>query len=192
MRVRTTVYLARSVTQPIPPSYEVDGSATSGLGNQRVLLPFTEGASSVMVRRTLPHSTDRVFAAWLDAELLEEWLVPADADATRAGASGRVGGACRLWFSSGDRPARGIEARFLTVEPGRRVVLSWGFCGPERIAGRIYDSLLSVHFERTSADTTAIVLVHEGLASLRVAHPELAGSVASNWELALDRLETVL
>jgi uncharacterized protein YndB with AHSA1/START domain len=156
------------------------------------MAPLTDEMATVWVRRVLSAPPPAVFAAWHDAELLQNWLVPRGLRVTRAEAYGRVGGWFRLWYADGEADVGGIEARFLAFEQNRRLVLRWGFCGPARIAGPIYESLLSVRIRSDGYDGTHVTLAHEGLEHLRAARPELAENVGRDWVHSLDQLESIL
>ena len=156
------------------------------------MAPLTDEMATVWVRRVLSAPPPAVFAAWHDADLLQHWLVPHALRATRAEAYGRIGGRFRMWYADGDADVGGVEARFLAFDEPRRLVLRWGFCGPARIAGPVYDSLLSVRFRSDGYDGTHLTLAHEALDQLRAARPELAENVARDGVGSLERLGEIL
>jgi uncharacterized protein YndB with AHSA1/START domain len=60
--------------------------------------------------------------------------------------------------------------------------------GPERTAGPVYDSLLTITLRETPAGTTQLTLVHERLEALHAAMPRVAENVGPGWEMVLDKL----
>jgi uncharacterized protein YndB with AHSA1/START domain len=148
--------------------------------------------TAVRLQRTIPAPPERVYRAWLDPELLSRWMAPGSLNVTRAEVDQRVGGRYRIWHSGLEGEVGGFEAELLELVPAERIVLRWGFVGPDRLAGPTFDSLLTVTLREAPGGTTELTLIHERLDALRDALPEVAAKVGVGWELALDKLAEAL
>jgi uncharacterized protein YndB with AHSA1/START domain len=148
--------------------------------------------TAVRLQRTISAPPERVYRAWLDPELLSRWMAPGSLTVTRAEVDERVGGRYRIWQSGPEGQAGGFEAELLELVPAERIVLRWGFVGPDRLAGPTFDSLLTVTLREAPGGATELTLVHERLDALRDALPEVADKVGVGWELALDKLAEAL
>jgi uncharacterized protein YndB with AHSA1/START domain len=148
--------------------------------------------TAVRLQRTIPAPPERVYRAWLDPELLSRWMAPGSLNVTRAEVDQRVGGRYRIWHSGLEGEVGGFEAERLELVPAERIVLRWGFVGPDRLAGPTFDSLLTVTLREAPGGTTELTLIHERLDALRDALPEVADKVGVGWELALDKLAEAL
>jgi uncharacterized protein YndB with AHSA1/START domain len=125
--------------------------------------------TAVRLQRTIPAPPDKVYRAWLEPELIRRCMAPAALEVTRA----EVGG---------------FECELLELVPHQRIVLRWGFVGPDRLAGPTYDSQLTVTLREAPDGATELTLVHERLDDLREALPDIATGVGPGWEMALDKL----
>ena len=144
--------------------------------------------TAVRLQRTIPAPPDRVYRAWLEPEVMRRWLAPGGLEVTRAEVDERVGGHYRVWQASGERDVGGFECELLELVPSERIVLRWGFVGPDRIDGPVYDSLLTVTLRATADGQTELTLVHERLETLQAERPDVADHVQRGWEMALDKL----
>lgn len=154
--------------------------------------PMTAEHATVQMRRTIAASPERVYQAWLEPDLLRQWLAPRSLEVTRAEVDPRVGGHFRLWQASPQgEAAGGFEAEVLELEENRRLVFRWGMVGPERLAGPAFDSLLTIELHDTG-DGTELTLTHERLEELYRAMPEIAADFPAGWEEALDKLVEAL
>src|ERR1700737_377930 len=107
------------------------------------MTPMTHEQAVVRMHRTIPAPPERVYRAWLEPELLRRWLTPGLA-VTRVEVDERVGGHWRIWQGDADGEVGGFECELLELVPAQRIVLRWGFVGPERLAGPAFDSLLTI------------------------------------------------
>lgn len=107
---------------------------------------------------------------------------------SRAEVDERPGGRFRIWQTdpSGDA-AGGFDCELVELVPDERIVLEWGFVGPQREAGPSFDSRVTITL-REVAGGTELTLVHERLEALAAAMPEVAENVSVGWEMALDNL----
>jgi uncharacterized protein YndB with AHSA1/START domain len=153
----------------------------------------------VVIERIIPAPPHQVFQAWLDPELLTQWLAPGSLKVMHAEVDGRVGGRFRIWQGNGEESAGGFEAEIVELVPDERLVFNWGFVGPDRIsiaaarlpAATVFDSLLTLTFDSAIGNDTRLTrltLVHERLGALSEAMPEVAALVESGWSMVLAKL----
>jgi uncharacterized protein YndB with AHSA1/START domain len=142
----------------------------------------------VRLERTIPAPPAQVYRAWLDPELLQRWMAPGSMAMTRAEVEEWPGGYYRIWQEDSGRDVGGFEAELLELVPDERLVFRWGFVGPQRTAGPVFDSQLTVTFQEDPAGSTLLSLVHEQLGELGAAMPGVAENVGPGWEAALDKL----
>jgi uncharacterized protein YndB with AHSA1/START domain len=123
--------------------------------------------TEVRTERVFPAPADRVYRAWLDPELVRQWLAPGTQEVIR-------------------------DAKIIERIPDQRLVFRWGFIGPERRQGPYFDTLLTVSFHPEPSGGTTVRLTHEHLDELAAAMPEIAANVGTGWEAVLDKLASVL
>jgi len=148
--------------------------------------------TAVRIERVIPVPAHQIYRAWLDPDILPRWMAPGELEVARVEVEARVGGHLRIWQGNGDRGVGGFESEILELVPGRRLVFRWGFVGPERADGPVYDSLLTVTLDAAPGGGTTLTLLHERLDDLEAAMPQLAGQVGTGWEMVLDRLTGTL
>jgi uncharacterized protein YndB with AHSA1/START domain len=152
------------------------------------ITPMSAEQAIVRLERTIPASPHQVYRAWLEPDLLLGWLAPGSLAVSRVEVDERVGGHYRVWQTDGDGDVGGFECELLELVPDRRIVFRWGFVGPEREAGPIFDSLLTITLAEATAGATMLTLVHERLDSLLAAMPQVAENVGPGWEIVLTKL----
>lgn len=149
----------------------------------------TASHAVVRVERTIPAPPQQVYRAWLDPELLQRWMAPGSMTMARAEIEEWPGGIYRIWQEDSGHDAGGFEAELLELVPDERLVFRWGFVGPERTEGPVFDSRLTVTFDDDPAGGgTVLILVHEQLGELAAAMPGVAENVGPGWEAALGKL----
>jgi uncharacterized protein YndB with AHSA1/START domain len=156
------------------------------------MMTMTAERSVVRLHRTIPAPPERVYRAWLEPELLRRWLAPGSLEVTRVEVDERVGGHYRIWHRGAEGDVGGFECELLELVPGRRIVFRWGFVGPERLGGPVYDSLLTITLDEAPGGATALTLVHERLDDLYAALPDVAENVGPGWEMVLGKLAALL
>lgn len=119
----------------------------------------------------LPVDPDEAFALLTDPERLRRWAAVAATVDLRAGGDWR-------WTVT---PGHVAGGRVREVEPGRRLVLGWGWEGDDALPPDT--STVTVTIDPADGGST-VTLVHEGLATeaLRAGHAE-------GWQHHLERLE---
>ena len=148
----------------------------------------TANHAVVRVERLIPAPPGQVYQAWLDPELLQRWMAPGSMTMARAEVEEWPGGCYRIWQQDSGRDVGGFEAELLELVPDERLVFRWGFVGPERTDGPVFDSRLTVTFRPDAAGGTVLTLVHEHLGELAAGLPQVAENVGRGWEAALGKL----
>jgi uncharacterized protein YndB with AHSA1/START domain len=142
----------------------------------------------VRMERSIPAPPGQVYQAWLDPNLLQRWMAPGSLTLARAEVEEWPGGQYRIWQEDSGRDAGGFEAELLELVPDERLVFRWGFVGPERTDGPVFDSRLTVTLSPDPAGGTLLTLVHEQLGELATAMPLVAEKVGPAWDAALAKL----
>lgn len=83
-----------------------------------------DGGEVLVVRRVLPASRERVFAAWLDPESLAQWMRPDTVAATVVEVDPRVGGRFRIAMQRGGGEVE-HRGEYLVIDPPRRLEFTW-------------------------------------------------------------------
>ena len=146
---------------------------------------------AVRLERVIPAPPREVYRAWLDPALLRQWMAPGF-DVKRAEVDARVGGHLRIWHADAGSDVGGFESEIVELVPHERIVFRWGFVGPERAAGPVYDSLLTITLRAAKGNATTLTLLHERLDDLAAAMPEGAAKVEMGWAMVLEKLALVL
>jgi uncharacterized protein YndB with AHSA1/START domain len=145
----------------------------------------------VRIERTLSAPPIQVYRAWLSPELIRRWMAPGY-EVTRVEVDERVGGRYRVWQADAGVTAGGFEAEILELVPAERIVWRWGFAGPDRENGPVYDSRLTVTMREAPAGGTVLTVLHERLDDLAAALPQAAAQVGAGWDIVLTKLAAVL
>jgi uncharacterized protein YndB with AHSA1/START domain len=146
----------------------------------------------VRLERVMPAPPREVYRAWLDPDLLRRWLAPGGITVRRAEVEARVGGHFRIWHVESGDDVGGFECEIVELVPDERIVFRWGFVGPERTAGPVFDSVLTITLRAVRGGGTMLTLVHERLEDLAAAKPHIAENVQVGWELVLEKLGVTL
>lgn len=152
----------------------------------------SNSAPAARVERNFAAPPSQVYQAWLDPELLVRWLAPGDMEVSHVEVDARVGGRYRIWQEHHGVAKGGCEGEILELVPDQRIVLRWGWAGPDHDAGPVYDSLLTITVRPTDDGGTALTLVHEQLDAIAAVRPDIASQVSMGWTITLDKLPVVL
>ncbi len=144
---------------------------------------------TVRVERTLHAPPDRVFRAFLDPDLVRQWMTPDDLDVDRVAVDARVGGSIEIWHSRNGSSTGRFEGRFLKIDPPRELVYRWAFVGTEPEKGEYFDTLVTVRLRPEAGGETRISVVHERLEELRRGAPHVHVRLVPGWNNCLDKLE---
>ena len=115
---------------------------------------MTDGIT-LIVRRTIRASADRVFDAWTQPEHLRAWWGPRPVTCSGAEVDLRVGGRYRIDNAIPDGSTVVIEGEFRLVDRPRKLVYTWRMGRDARET-----SVVTVRFEERGT-TTEVVIVHE-------------------------------
>lgn len=143
---------------------------------------------AVRVERIVHAPPDRVFRAFLDPELMRQWITPDDLDLDRITVDPRVGGRIEVWHSRHGVSTGKFEGRYVKLDPGRELVYHWTFVGTEPEKGEHFDTLVTVRLRPWGDGQTQIRVVHERLAELRRGAPHILPRLLPGWENCLDKL----
>jgi uncharacterized protein YndB with AHSA1/START domain len=144
---------------------------------------------AVRIERTLRAPPERVFRAFLEPELLRQWIAPDDLTIDRLTVNPRVGGRLEVWHSRDGMSTGKFDGYFLKIDPPRELVYSWAFVGTEPEKGEYYDTLVTVRLEPEPGGQTHISVVHERLEVLRQGAPHVYVRLGSGWDNCLNKLE---
>ena len=114
-----------------------------------------DAAEMLVVRRQIPFPREQVFAAWLDAASLAQWMCPSETPRATVEVDPRVGGKFRIvMHMAQDHEHRG---EYLAIEPPSLLSFTW-----ISKATDLLPTVVTIEFlERGSA--TELVLTHQRL-----------------------------
>jgi uncharacterized protein YndB with AHSA1/START domain len=145
---------------------------------------------AVRVERTLHAPPERVFRAFLEPELLRQWIAPSTLVIERVSVDPRVGGRIEVWHSMNGVASGKFEGFFLKIDPPHELVYRWAFVGtePEK-EGEYFDTLVTIRLRPESAGQTHISVVHEKLEELEQGAPHIYVQLLPGWNECLGLLE---
>jgi len=129
----------------------------------------------VRVTRTINAPARAVFAAWVDAEQLRQWLCPGPAVLTEARCDPVVGGSYRFVMVSAHGASQ-VSGEYLVVDPPRRLVFTWQ---SDSVSQQTQVSVLL----EPAGPATRMTIVHE-----RVPGDGPYAAIASGWSTAASNL----
>jgi uncharacterized protein YndB with AHSA1/START domain len=121
------------------------------------------GYSIVPVVRTIPAPPLEVFRAFVEPDLLLKWFAPTGCRCVEADIDPRVDGTHRTVVETPDGQRHMSVGRFIEFSPGRRLVMTWRYVGPDGPSDGV--SVVSVDFEGSPPGGTTLTLHHDGLES---------------------------
>jgi uncharacterized protein YndB with AHSA1/START domain len=144
---------------------------------------------AIRIERVLHASPDRVFRAFLDPDLMRQWIAPDDLDIDRLTVEPRVDGRVEVWHSRDGVSTGKFEGRFVKIDPPRELVYHWAFVGTEPEKGEYFDTLVKVQLRASGDGQTQLTIVHERLGALRRGAPNVYPRLVPGWKNCLDKLE---
>ncbi len=132
---------------------------------------------TLVVRRTIRASPERLFAAWTEPDQLRAWWGPEGVVCIAAEVDLQPGGHYRIGNRLPDQRVLWIVGEFEVIEPPRRLVYTWQLEGVFATAERV-----TVQFEPQGAETEVIV-THE-----RIPNRELRDQHQHGWQGCLSGL----
>jgi uncharacterized protein YndB with AHSA1/START domain len=136
---------------------------------------------TLVVRRTIQASAERLFDAWTRPEQLVEWWGPDGVTCIGATIDLRVGGPYRIGNRLPDGQELWIAGQFEAVDRPRLLRYSWRLDGASAVPERV-----TVRFEPRGAETEVIV-THERVPTETVREEHERG-----WTGCLDRLARMM
>jgi uncharacterized protein YndB with AHSA1/START domain len=116
---------------------------------------MAEPETPIEVRRVIAAPIDEVFAAWLDADGMREWMSPMGTASMTA--DFRPGGSFRLVMLHGETSIEHVGV-YRVIDPPHRIVFTW----KSQYTGQI-DTLVTIDLRSLGAEETEIVVTHEML-----------------------------
>ncbi|HKW00126.1 MAG TPA: SRPBCC domain-containing protein [Vicinamibacterales bacterium] len=135
---------------------------------------------TLVVRRTIRASPERLFDAWTQPAHLLKWWGPAGVECLDAQVDARVGGRYRIANRLPDGRVLWIAGEFERVEPPSLLVYTWRV-EPQETAERV-----TVRFESRD-NATDVVVVHE-----RIADAATRDMHDRGWRECLEGLEAFM
>lgn len=129
--------------------------------------------ATVRVERVLAAPPQAVYDAWIDEDMLAEFICPAGAAEVEV--DPRVGGPLRIVMIFPDR-RNVIEGEYLALDRPELISFSW------RSAPSGTDSVVTVTFEPRVDGGTLMTIVHSQLP------PDVAGRYDAGWEVVAEQL----
>jgi uncharacterized protein YndB with AHSA1/START domain len=134
---------------------------------------------AVAVERVIRAPRPKVYRAFLDPALLEQWMGPDGFSVTVATVDERVGGEHRVEMLNPDGEHETFDSTILELVPDERIVMTW------RFAPGAEDTLLTVTFRDTEDGATELRLEHE---RITYTPPLDTESVDAGWTQTLAKL----
>ena len=132
---------------------------------------------TLVVRRTIQASPEKLFAAWTEPLQLKSWWGPRGVRCIGAELDLRVGGSYRIGNQLPDGTILWIAGEFELIERPRRLVFTWTLEGVESAPERV-----TVQFE-PAGDATEVIVTHE-----RIRDRELRERHEQGWVGCLEGL----
>ena len=136
---------------------------------------------TLVVRKTIPATPERLFAAWTEPEQLQKWWGPEGVTCIDPEVDLRVGGHYRIGNRFPDGKVLWIAGLFEVIEPPRRLTYTWRLEGISEAAERV-----TVRFEARGA-VTEVIITHE-----RIPNEVLREQHQQGWKGCLDGLAEYL
>jgi uncharacterized protein YndB with AHSA1/START domain len=144
--------------------------------------PHKQDATTLVVRKTIRATPERLFAAWTEPEQLKQWWGPPSVNCVDAQVDLRVGGRYRIANQLPDGKVLWITGEFKLIEPPRKLVYSWSI-----EPGSSAAELVTVLFEPHPAGGTEVIILHE-----RIPNKTARDTHELGWQGCLDGLAAYL
>lgn len=116
--------------------------------------PARERSNSLVIRKIMPATRERVFAAWIDPESMKVWMCPGHIASTEAQLDARVGGSFRIVMKGKDQEYE-HTGEYLVIEPPSKLVFTWISKGTDHQPTRVTVELFA------RGKQCELVLTHE-------------------------------
>jgi serine/threonine protein kinase len=153
--------------------------------NTDLLLTTRTPESTIRIRRTIPASVERVFAAWTNPEQMVDWYAPSDDFTTPiAEVDLQVGGKFKVGMKrNGQEHTKIVTGQYCRVEVPYLIVFTWAWEAPR---ADTHETQVTLEF-RPNGDATDLTLTHE-----RFRDEELRKGHSEGWTGVLGRLSRKL
>jgi uncharacterized protein YndB with AHSA1/START domain len=111
---------------------------------------------TLIVRRIIQATPERLFKAWTEPEQLKKWWGPRSVTCVDAEVDLRVGGLYRIANQFSDGKVLWISGEFQLIEPPRKLVYTWRIEPAQQPA-----ELVTVSFEPRASGATEVIIIHE-------------------------------
>lgn len=118
-------------------------------------------SGTAIISATVPLSAEAACAAWLDPALLPQWLAPPPYELVHADVEPRVGGRYRH-DTAGPDGEHVVTGEYRELQPGRRIVKTWNYSGPNAVPCR-ESTVVQVEFFAGDDGSTTVTITHSGL-----------------------------
>ncbi|MBL8832775.1 MAG: SRPBCC domain-containing protein [Rhodospirillales bacterium] len=135
-------------------------------------------APAIMVRREIKAPAADLFDAWLDPELLAQWMRPGDFAPARVKNDPRVGGSFEISMQSACGDGILHTGVYRKIDRPRVLVFTW-----ISVHTQERETLVTVTFNRRGPSATEIVITHEMLPTA-----DAASKHAGGWGSLLEKL----
>ena len=112
---------------------------------------------TLVVRKTIRASAERLFQAWTDPTQLTKWWGPAGVQCVEAQVDLRMGGRYRIGNRLPDGHTLWITGEFEVIQPPRKLVYTWRIEPEAKISERV-----TVQFE-SGNNATEVIITHESI-----------------------------
>jgi uncharacterized protein YndB with AHSA1/START domain len=136
-------------------------------------------SSPVVVTQVIDATIAEAWTAWTDPDLLGLWFGPGSMCAEVLRLDVREGGEYRIRMRGEDDGSHTVAGRFMRVDVGRQLVMTWAWEGSEDD-----ESKVSVSFAEQEG-RTEIKITHTGLKDTQSRESHLAG-----WKGSIEKLAT--
>ena len=141
----------------------------------------TSQSITLVVRRVIRATRERLFDAWTQPDHLMQWWGPPGVNCPGADVDLRIGGIYRIANQLPNGDTLWIAGQFEHIDPPRKLIYSWGTDPTAAASERV-----TVQFE-TRDDATEVIIIHE-----RIATAPMRDGHEQGWNGCLDGLERYL
>jgi uncharacterized protein YndB with AHSA1/START domain len=144
----------------------------------------TAEATTLVLRRTIAAPAERVFKAWTEPAMLQQWFGPLSHTIPEARIDARAGGTYRIVFEDDKGERVVVKGAYREFREPERLSFTW--CWEEDDGTPEHESLVTIDVHSTGA-ATELVLTHE-----RFASESSRDSHRIGWTETLDKLASYL
>lgn len=141
---------------------------------------------AVDLRRTIAAPRAEVYRAFLDPEILTQWMCPTECVVTTAEVDERVGGRHVVEMLGSDGSRFAFESVIRELVEHERIVLDFRFAGSAQVPDEV--TCFTASFRDAGEGATEIRLEHE---QMTFTPPHDEQSVTAGWTGVLDKLEAL-